>query len=289
MESIKESELILNKDGSIYHLQLLPGDCATDIITVGDPERAKSIAKKFDSILVSKKNREFLTITGLYKKKKLTVISTGIGTDNIDIVFTELDALFNINFKTRKVKTKLTSLRFYRIGTSGSIHESVPVDSLLISSSAIGLDGLAHFYSYTKRNVYVDRLFEEMKLSPHIKPYYVNASKNLLDKFIGVSPFKTGITITANGFYNPQARSLRLQSKFAKNFKKCHNRQIGKNLLSNLEMETAGIYLLAHLMGHEAISLNAILANRINGDFSSQAKKVVNKLIDLSLDIIVSR
>lgn len=286
MENIKESELILNPDGSIYHLKLQPGDCARDIITVGDPERAKMISKKFESILVSKRNREFLTITGYFNKKKLTVISTGIGTDNIDIVFTELDALFNIDFKSRKVKKKIVSLNFYRIGTSGSIHSEVPVDSLLISNSAIGLDGLAHFYNYTKRNMYVNRLFEELNLSPHIKPYYVKAAPGLVNKFSVQEKFLHGVTITANGFYNPQARSLRLKSKFAKNFKKCHNRTLGKAMLSNLEMETAGIYLLAHLLGHNAISVNAILANRVNGEFSTQSKKTVNQLIDYTLEII---
>jgi uridine phosphorylase len=285
LNKIKESELILNPDGSIYHLHLLPGDVAKDIITVGDPERVKLIAKRLDNITVKKQHREFLTITGTYKKKKITVISTGIGTDNIDIVFTELDALFNVNFKTRTVKSKLQSLNFYRIGTSGSINDAAPVDSLVVSQSAIGFDGLAHFYNYTKRNIYVNRLFEEMKLSPEIKPYFVNASPELFSA-IANEEFTKGITITADGFYNPQGRVIRLASKFARNFKKIHNRSIGKLPLTNMEMETAGIYLLAHLLGHKAISVSAILANRVDGSFSENPKKTIKRLIDTSLELI---
>lgn len=285
MKKIKASELILNSDNSVYHLNLLPGDVAKDIITVGDPERAKMIARRFDSVNLKKSKREFLTITGELNGKPLTVISTGIGTDNIDIVFTELDALFNIDIKKRIVKKKISKLNFYRIGTSGSIHKKVPVDSFLISKAAFGLDGLAHFYDFKSDSKSL-KIFNSISSFPKtICPYFIEGSQKLIKKFRS-NEFLEGITLTANGFYNPQGRVIRLNSKMAEKLKGIQSQKIKKSMLSNLEMETAGIYLLSNLFGHEAISINAILANRTNGEFSSNPKKQIKTLIDKSLEII---
>jgi len=290
LKKIPASELIINKDGSIYHLGLRPEDIAQDIITVGDPERAKFISKYFDKITKVKKNREFHSYSGQLGSKKLTVISTGIGTDNIDIVFTELDALVNIDLKKRVVKKKLTSLRFYRIGTSGCIQKDFPIDSLLISTKAIGLDGLLHFYNLksSKKDQAILADFSTQVDLKNISPYITSGDELLIKKFTS-DTFLKGITLTANGFYNPQGRSIRLQSSFSKSLKKVFNKNLGGLPLSNLEMETAGIYGLSKLLGHQAISLNALLANRANGHFSKSPKKTVKVLIEKSLEIIIGR
>ncbi len=289
MKKIPASELIINKDGSIYHLGLRPEDIAGDIITVGDQERAKFISRYFEKITNVKKNREFHSYSGEIGKKKLTVISTGIGTDNIDIVFTELDALVNIDLNKRVIKKKLTSLRFYRIGTSGCIQKNIPLDSLLISTQAIGLDGLLNFYQLkpTKKEQQILSDFNSQVALKNISPYITSGDKTLIKKFTTDS-FLKGITLTANGFYNPQGRSIRLQSTFSKSLKKVINKKINGLPLTNLEMETAGIYGLSRLLGHQAISLNALLANRANGQFSSNPKKTVKKLIETSLEIITN-
>jgi len=287
LKKIPASELILNKDGSIYHLGLRPENIAMDIITVGDPDRAKFISKYFDDITFIKKNREFHSYTGRIGKKKIMVISTGIGTDNIDIVFTELDALANINLKRRTLKAQSKSLRFYRIGTSGCIQKSIPIDSFLISEKAIGLDGLMNFYNMrpSKKDQAILSDFNDLTDFKNIVPYITSGDSQLINKFTN-DQFIKGITITANGFYNPQARSIRLKSKFASSLKSVFNKNLGGIPLSNLEMETAGIYGLSHLLGHRAISLNALLANRANGIFSNNPKKTVKTLIEKSLEII---
>lgn len=279
---IKESELILNPDGSVYHLQLKPGEVAKTIITVGDPERVNSITQHFDSISVNKQNREFKTVTGLLGNKRLTVTATGIGTDNIDIVFNELDALFNIDFETREVKDELVSLDFIRIGTSGSINPNLDVDSILISRAAIGLDGLLNFYNSEEyRDLLLESVFQ--KHTGIEKSYAVFSSDTLADKFDSLG--QKGITITADGFYGPQSRSLRLEHRYnlvelIKDF------SYDDIQITNLEMETAGIYGLAKLLGHNAISLNAILASRCNGEFSNHPSEVVDNLIISVLEII---
>ncbi len=279
---IKESELILNSDGSIYHLQLKPGEVAKTIITVGDPDRVDNITSHFDSISVNKRNREFKTVTGLLGNKRLTVIATGIGTDNIDIVFNELDALFNIDFNTRTIKDNLISLDFIRIGTSGSINPKIPVNSIVVSQSAVGLDGLLNFYDAEKmRCLELESAFKDQTDIPN--SYAVQCSAKLLSKFESIGT--KGITITADGFYGPQSRNLRLDYKYnlvemTKDF------SFEGTEITNLEMETAGIYGLAKMLGHNAISLNAILASRCNGEFSNKPSEVINHLIMKTLELI---
>ena len=284
--TLGESELILNPDGSIYHLNLLPEDIADTIITVGDPERVSSVSRYFDSIEVKKERREFHTQTGYYRNKRLTVISTGIGTDNIDIVFNELDALVNIDFKTRAIKHEKTQLNFIRIGTSGAIQPDIPIDSFLLSSTAIGLEGLLNFYDSSK----VRNLPLENELNSYLQwqsygiyPYVVDCSEELAEKLTS-NQMRFGITVTNSGFYGPQGRVLRISPKLKDFHDKLASFTYKDQLITNLEMETAGIYGLAKLHGHHAVSLNAILANRATGEFSSNGFKTVDKLIRYTLD-----
>lgn len=286
-ERIHESELIINSDGSIYHLHLKPHQIADTIITVGDPHRVADVSKHFDTIQHQVEHREFVTHTGYLNNKHLTVISTGIGTDNIDIVLNELDALMNIDFATRQVKEVQTPLNIIRVGTSGSVTEEVAVDSILISEIAIGMDGLLNFYTHEnsiQETVYLEAFSAFMK--PHlkdVKPYISSASEKLLSKFDGYSK---GSTITACGFYAPQGRRLRLQPEFSA-FIELLNKFRHKHFrVTNLEMETAGIYALGKLLGHNCLSVNAILANRISHQFSSSPALVVNRMIEEVLEKI---
>ncbi|MEL6811782.1 MAG: nucleoside phosphorylase [Bacteroidota bacterium] len=285
---IPESELILNPDGSIYHLNLKPGEIADTIITVGDPDRVSQVTQYFDTIEVDVGKREFKTQTGTYKGKRITVISTGIGTDNIDIVFNELDALVNIDFETRFIKEEHTQLSFIRIGTSGAIQADIPIDSVLISQKAIGFDSLVHFYA--------DKNFLEEDLSEafikHTQwnprksaPYAVSADASLLSRF-SASTFLKGITVTNVGFYGPQGRKLRLGLEDDNLNHKLEHFSYRGQKITNLEMETSGIYGMSKLLGHKAISLNAILANRPLGVFSNKPGKTVDTLIRQTLDIL---
>ncbi|MBL7788388.1 MAG: nucleoside phosphorylase [Chitinophagales bacterium] len=285
---LPHSELILNPDGSIYHLHLLPEDIAHKIILVGDPDRVTSVSKHFDSIRVKKQKREFVTHTGNYKDKEITVISTGIGTDNIDIVLNELDALVNINLTNRVIKEKLTSLEIVRVGTSGSIQSSIDVDSFLASEFAIGMDGMMNAYEYENRadeqeiNLdFSDYLFEqEIDLC---LPYCFGAHTNMLKKF---SELKKGITLTHNGFYAPQGRQLRAERAYPNYIDMMADFKSKYGKITNFEMETASNYGLASVLGHKAISLNLILANRPKGLFSSQYKEKMDELIQLALEKI---
>jgi len=286
---LKSSELIINKDGSIYHLNLLPEDLATTIITVGDPDRVSSVTKYFDTIEISKQKREFKTETGYYKGKRITVISTGIGTDNIDIVFNELDALVNINFETRTIKPNHTSLDFIRIGTSGSIQNTIPVDSLLMSELAVGFDSLLHFYD--SKHIQNEKISEAIVTQTNWSedksiPYVVSYDENLGNKFKSDSVIN-GFTATNVGFYGPQSRTLRLALQDDALNDKLTDFSFEGNQITNLEMETAGIYGLAKLLGHKAVSLNAILANRVTGDFSKNPDKTIDDLIIYCLDKLV--
>ncbi|WP_420601835.1 nucleoside phosphorylase [Flagellimonas sp.] len=288
--AISDSELILNPDGSIYHLNLLPEDIASTIITVGDPNRVSMVSKYFDTVDINKEKREFLTHTGIYKGKRITVISTGIGTDNIDIVFNELDALVNIDFATRKVKQRKTRLDFIRIGTSGSIQADIPVDSFLLSSKAIGFDGLMHFYEagQVRNNALEQELNQFLRWEDHnIVAYVVDADEDLAKKFDS-NRIRFGITITNSGFYGPQGRSLRLPPKLHDFNTKLAAFSYQNLPLTNHEMETAGMYGLAKLHGHRAVSLNAILANRATGEFSKHGRKTIDDLIKYTLEKIVS-
>lgn len=286
---IANSELILNPDGSIYHLNLRPEDIATTIITVGDPDRVGDVTKHFDEITVDIQRREFKTQTGSYQGKRLTVISTGIGTDNIDIVFNELDALANINLETREIRSSFTQLSFIRIGTSGAIQPEIPLDSFLISERAVGFDNLIHFYKDTS---FIDAGYSAA-LMEHLNwdkkksyPYVVSPDKGLLDTFAS-EEFITGTTVTNVGFYGPQGRKLRLDLADASLNDLLQGFNYQGNKITNLEMETSGIYGMAKLLGHRALSLNAIIANRALGSFSENPKQTIDQLIKKTLDLLV--
>ncbi len=287
---IPESELILNPDGSIYHLNLNPEQIAPTIITVGDPDRVDAVSAYFDRIDTKVHRREFKTHTGWYKDTRITVISTGIGTDNIDIVLNELDALVNIDFSTRKVKDEHTQLQIIRIGTSGAIQPEIPVDSFLISEKAIGFDNLLHFYGNTS---FLDTNFSEA-FKEHTNwnpaksdPYVVEADPKLVSRFSSEA-FLKGITATNVGFYGPQGRVLRLPANDERLKETIASFEYKGAKITNLEMETSGIYGMAALLGHSAISLNAILANRVNGTFSEQPQETTDRLIQKTLALLVS-
>ena len=286
--TLAPSELILNEDGSIYHLHLLPEHIAETIITVGDPERVETVTKHFDIIEFSTQKREFKTQTGSYKGKRLTVISTGIGTDNIDIVLNELDALVNIDFETRSIKKDLKTLNIIRLGTSGSIQQDIPVDSVLISKKALGFDALLHFYENESHR---DRAFENAFVKhtnwslEKSKPYCILGNQDLFNHFKEENIY-SGITATNIGFYGPQGRKLRLNTQDPQMNKKLESFSYSGESITNLEMETSGIYGLSLLLGHRALSINAILANRTKETFSSQPSKIVDDMIVWALDRI---
>lgn len=290
MKHFPPSELIINPDGSIYHLNLQPDQIGKDIIVVGDPDRVVKVSKHFDSIEHKVQKREFITHTGTMNGKRITVISTGIGTDNIDIVMNELDALANIDFEKRIEKENLTSLNIIRIGTSGAMQEDIQMDSLLVSEYGIGLDGLLHFYDF-KNNADEHMTFltfmEQVGSISNfpIRPYIASAGKEIMQKM--ATDFIKGITMTSPGFYAPQGRILR--ADLAINNMLDHLGKFSyKNLrCTNFEMETAAIYGLSNILGHQAISFNAIIANRVTNEFSSSPKETVEKLIEIVLDRIV--
>ncbi|MNF34647.1 Uridine phosphorylase [compost metagenome] len=283
---IQSSELILNPDGSVYHLNLKPEHIAHDIIFVGDQNRVEKITKLFDSIEFSAQKREFKTQTGTYKGKRITVMSTGIGPDNIDIVMNELDALVNINLETRQPKENLTSLNIIRIGTSGSLQADIPVDSFVMSTFGLGLDNMLRSYlideiSNTKiEDAFIKHTDWDLKKG---KPYVIACSEKL-EKIIESNRIHKGITATAGGFYGPQGRVLRLNIQDENLNSKMDNFSFEENRITNLEMETAAIYGLSTLLGHHALSLNAIIANRASGTFSKDPYKAVDELIVYTLE-----
>lgn len=283
---LRPAELILNEDGSIYHLNLLPEDISTTIITVGDPERVPQVSNYFDHIEIKKGKREFLTHTGVKNGKRLTVISTGIGTDNIDIVLNELDALVNIDFKTRSLKKNHIRLDIVRIGTTGAIQADIGVDSFLMSEFAIGFDGLLHFYASQPINhtVIEDAFIAHTSWNPvKARPYVLSYAKNLANLFLD-NRIRLGFTATNTGFYGPQYRQLRLMPSQMEVMEKLTSFRYQDKQLTNLEMETSGIYALAQLLGHEAVSLNCVLANRVTGEFSKNPGKAVDSLIKFCLE-----
>ena len=287
--AIKESELILNKDGSIYHLNLKPENVAKDIIFVGDQDRVNMVTKLFDSIEFTTQKREFKTTTGTYKGKRITVISTGIGPDNIDIVLNELDAVVNINLKTRELKKELTTLNIIRIGTSGSLQKNIPVDSFLMSSYAIDLNGMLHSYQIDDvSNLEIENAFTKQTNWSEKKsaPIVISNSTYLEKKLISEKIHK-GMTATAGGFYAPQGRVLRLGLQDSEINSKINKFNYKGIKVSNLEMETSAIYGLCKLLGHNACSMNAIIANRTDGTFSKNYQKVVNDLILYTLNRLV--
>ncbi|MGE0588013.1 MAG: nucleoside phosphorylase [Cyclobacteriaceae bacterium] len=285
MAKISEADLILNPDGSVYHLSLLPKHISDTVITVGDPNRVYSVSQFFDNIEFEMNKREFITHVGTYKKKRITVISTGIGTDNIEIFFNEIDALVNIDLKTREVKPKKKKLNIIRIGTSGALQEDVPLGSHLASEYAVGMDNLMNFYDLPTSK-FEDEIASDLqkKLELTFKPYVVQGSKSLLDKF--KEDLLIGNTVTCPGFYAPQGRSLRLPIRFPKLLENLNYYHNGDFWLTNFEMETSAYYAFARLLGHEAISLNAIIVNRIKNKFSKNPNKVIDALIKRVLDRI---
>ncbi|CAM1346794.1 nucleoside phosphorylase [Tenacibaculum crassostreae] len=287
--SIKHSELILNPDGSVYHLNLRPEHIANDIIFVGDQYRVDKVTKHFDSIEFSTQKREFKTTTGTYKGKRLTVISTGIGPDNIDIVLNELDALVNIDLNTRLVKENHTQLNITRIGTSGSLQADIPVDSFLLSSHGLDLNGLLQSYQVDEiSHPEIEEAFIKHTNWSAKKSYpLIVANGNDLDKKLSSDSVYKGITATAGGFYGPQGRVLRLPLQDSELNHKIDSFKHNNYRITNLEMETSAIYGLAKLLGHNAASMNAIIANRANGTFSEDPGKVVADLIIYTLDKLV--
>ena len=287
---ISEADLIINQDGTIYHLNLLPEDLAQTIITVGDPDRVSEVSKHFDSIELKKGKREFITHTGYLDKKRITVISTGIGTDNIDIVFNELDALVNIDFEKREVKKELTSLDIIRIGTSGTIQPDIPVGTILASSFGLGLDALMQYYIQELSGDEHSILDAFKSRFSHIKGItpYLTAADNTLLNTIG-SDMEQGITVTAPGFYAPQGRQVRAKNAVPDFINLLNNFQYSNYRITNLEMETAGIYALAKALGHKALSVNAILASRVNFEFSENPAAVVDKAIKMVLEKIIKQ
>jgi uridine phosphorylase len=283
---IQSSELILNPDGSVYHLNLKPEHIAHDIIFVGDQNRVEKITQFFDSIEFSTQKREFKTQTGIYKGKRITVMSTGIGPDNIDIVMNELDALVNIDLETRKPKETLTSLNIIRIGTSGSLQAEIPVDSFVMSTFGLGLDNMLRSYLIDEisdqqmENDFISHTNWDMKKG---RPYVIACSETL-EKIIESSQMHKGITATAGGFYGPQGRVLRLNIQDENLNSKMDNFKTHGTRITNLEMETAAIYGLGALLGHQCLSLNAIIANRASGTFSEDPYKAVDALIAYTLD-----
>ncbi len=283
---IAESELVINSDGSIYHLNILPEDIAETIILVGDQNRVPEVSKHFDKIEIKKAKREFITHTGYIGNKRITVISTGIGTDNIDIVVNELDALANINLQTREVLETPKVLNLIRIGTSGSVQADVEVNDILISSYGLGLDSLMQFYDYEENDEISNMLnaIDEQLEMVFVNPYLFKAPGVLFDKF--EKTFKKGITASCCGFYAPQGRMLRAQAKYEDLISKLSNLDVNGCRVTNFEMETAAIYGMATLLGHQAVSVNAILANRINHTFSHNPYDVVENAIQKVLEII---
>jgi uridine phosphorylase len=284
-----ESELILNKDGSIYHLNLRPEQLAHTIITVGDPERVAEVSKYFDTIEFQVGKREFHTHTGTYKGKHISVVSTGIGTDNIDIVFNELDALVNIDFITRKVKEQLTSLDIVRIGTTGAVQPNIPIDSFLLSQRGIGFDSLLHWYDNDlNEDAFSQALIKELKLSDDMAtPYIVQCNKELAQQFQTIEMLN-GTTITNVGFYGPQSRRLRLAPSNKELKQLISNFNYDGHKITNLEMETSGMYAMSKLLGHRAVSLNAVVANRATGQFSNNPEETIDNLIQFTLDRIAT-
>ena len=288
---IPSSDLILNPDGSIYHLNLLPDHISDTILTVGDPGRVAQVSRHFDSVEFEGTHREFVTHVGYYRGKRLTVLSTGMGTDNIDIVMNELDALVNIDFVARTVRPaeERLSLRIIRLGTSGSLQADVPIGAMLATEHAVGLDSLMHFYPLVETGLETEIATElQASLQLPFAPYVVRGS-DLLREQLGAG-LVMGNTLTCPGFYGPQGRVLRLdlrQSDYITRLQNFHHQSAeGEFRLANFEMETAGYYALGRLLGHEVLSLNAIVANRATGEFAENATAVVDEMIERTLQLV---
>ena len=285
-KQLGDSELILNPDGSIYHLHLLPEDIADTIILVGDPGRVDMIGELLDHIELTKQNREFRTITGTYANKRITVLSTGIGTDNIDIVINELDALVNIDLKTRTIKQEHTTLNLIRIGTSGALQADLPVDTPVAAKISLGFDSLLNFYADRDKAAILDmeqKFVDFVNWSPKLhRPYFVPGSDELFNKVAFDMAY--GITISAPGFYGPQGRYLRLKPWDLEMNDKLSAFEYNGLKITNFEMESSAVYGLGKLLGHNALTICNIIANRMRREFSKDYKKGVRKTVELVLD-----
>lgn len=287
MARISETDLILNSDGSVYHLNLLPKHISETIITVGDPSRVYRVSQYFDDIEFEMNKREFITHVGVYKGKRVTVISTGIGTDNIEIFFTELDALINVDLKTRELRPRRKKLKIIRIGTSGALQENIPLDSHLVTEYGVGFDNLMNFYNL-EMDAFEEAIAKDIqkKTSISFMPYVVRGS-SLLKKQYGADML-VGNTITTPGFYAPQGREIRVPLKYPKLLEELakYHQKTNNFWLTNFEMETSAYYAMARLLGHEVLSVNAIIANRAKNKFSKDPNKVIDALIKKILERI---
>lgn len=282
IDKLSASELVLNADGSVYHLNLLPEDIADKIILVGDPDRVPKVSQFFDKVEIKKNKREFYTHTGVLRGERISVLSTGIGTENIDIVMNELDALVNIDLNNKEFHSEKKSLQLFRLGTCGSVNPDIEVDNMLVSENVVGLDGLLHFYSdYHFENDFSKKFLSDFPYD-NIKPmlYFGECSSELKNLYKDAKYF--GNTATFPGFYAPQGRQLRLRALDDK-FLEVLN-ELG---ISNFEMETSAIYGLAKLLGHRAITVNCVIANRRRGEFSADHHKVERDVIQWVLDRII--
>ncbi len=287
MSRIAESELIINNRGAVYHLDLRPEEIGGTVITVGDPDRVAEVSKYFDKIEVKRQHREFVSHTGLVGKKRITVLSSGIGPDNIDIVLNELDALVNIDFDTREIKKELRSINIIRIGTSGSLQADIPVDSFVASTHGLGIDNLLNFYRH-EQNEQEKELLHSFITHTQIhtqigNPYITSCAASLIKHF--VKDFHQGITVTCPGFYGPQGRVLRLGIKNPELVNRLTDFRFGQHRITNFEMETSAIYGLGKLLGHNCLAVNAIVANRVRKEFSKDGKAAVENLIKKFIEI----
>jgi uridine phosphorylase len=285
----KKTELITNSDGSIFHLNLLPQDISDKIIIVGDPGRVDMLASLFDNIRVRKENREFRTVTGSFADQEITIISSGIGTDNIDILINELDALVNIDLNTGISKEEPVSLTFVRLGTSGGLRSDIPAGSCVMAETAIGFDGLLHFYEgydWLLDTNLSDALVQYLEWPDTLAyPYAVNANKELIQIF-QTENFIKGITVSAPGFYAPQGRSLRLNTFDSEINKKLSEFSFRGRTISNYEMESSAIYGLSGLLGHKALTICVVIGNRVSGEFINDYKPIITDLAKRVLQII---
>ena len=289
MQRIAESELIINNRGAVYHLDCRPEEIAHTIITVGDPDRVKEVSKYFDSIEYKNQHREFVTHTGYIGKKRITVTGTGIGPDNIDIALNEMDALVNIDFETRMIKSNITKLNIIRFGTCGSLQRDIPVDSFVAGTHGLGLDNLMNFYrtEYNDEEIQILQSFNtHTQIMGITSPYITSASGALLKLF--VENYNQGITVTCPGFYGPQGRVLRLGLAHPDLINQLSTFNFGNHRIVNFEMESSAIYGLGRALGHNCVSLNVIVANRIAKEFSKDSTAAIEALIKNSLDIISS-
>lgn len=287
MNRIAESELIITDRGSIYHIDLRPEELADTVITVGDPDRVAEVSKYFDTVEVKRRHREFIAHTGFIGKKRLTVLSSGIGPDNIDIVLNELDAVANIDFETRTVKSHLRSLTIIRMGTCGALQADIPVDSLVAGTHGIGFDNLLHYYrleNNQEEKEILQNFVTHTQLQGAVTPYIASCSSHIIRHF--VDGFYQGITVTCPGFYGPQGRVLRLGLANPLLIDRLEHFSFGNHRIANFEMETSAIYGLGKLLGHHCLSVNVIVANRVRKEFSKDGKAAVEGMIKKGLEVI---